>query len=638
MIWMQPVKLLIFLFFFTTVCLGLLNGTGLLARAKEEREEETSLPKGFSGNQTVRRWVAGELRFDSTTAYEKPFYDVDFDFVFWNRQSGTSLKIPAFWDGGQRFAVRFALTETGIWDFTVHCSDPENALHEQTGSVLCEAYSGPHEIYQRGFLKTNGRYFTYHDGTPFFYLGDTHWHMVLEDIDREITAEDGTKTNRFAYTLTKRAEQGFTVIQSEPLGEYDGENGYFKGIFQKEFGNSQLARFQQYDKYFALIAERGFVHANAQFSYPTELGDAMDRISDADLARLCRYWAARYAAYPVLWTLSQECDDDYYYGTTGQFIFTAENNPWKKVAVFLHEADPYRHPLSAHQENSENTLASTSAFSDVEGHNWWAAQINYDWSGGTQFRLYRDYWEHGSGKPGIEYEGRYDHFWTGTAGARLQGWLAFLNGMYGYGYGSAKIWSANEKPGIWGGAISDTMDDGLEVLTRQEMDITWQESLKLPAARQMGYMKQFFSAFEWWRLEPCFESNDVFCYTGDKIVGDAAKYSAAYIKDERYVVYFYNKGTETGFFRGLQKGKTYQCRWFQPCTGEYREAYRAKADKDGMLKIGEKPDNGDWVFTAVPAPARSCSGVCRALLACLAVISAAAAIGIPLRAHKKRRG
>lgn len=101
----------------------------------------------------------------------------------------------------------------------------------------------------------------------------------------------------------------------------------------------------------------------------------MHTISDDDLARLCRYWAARYGAYPVLWTLSQECDNDYYYGTTGQFVFTAETNPWKKVAQYLHSYDPYQHPLSAHQENSANTLASNSAFRSVEGHNWWAAQI-----------------------------------------------------------------------------------------------------------------------------------------------------------------------------------------------------------------------------------------------------------------------
>lgn len=151
-------------------------------------------------------------------------------------------------------------------------------------------YDGEHEIYKRGFLKAEQRYFTYADGTPFFYLGDTHWHMALEEIDTKEEFEDGTVASRFEYTLMRRKELGFTVIQSEPLGVYDGDNSYFKRIFTEKFGEEQLARFQQYDKYFKLIAERGFVHANAQFSYPTALGDAMHLISDEDLARLCRYW------------------------------------------------------------------------------------------------------------------------------------------------------------------------------------------------------------------------------------------------------------------------------------------------------------------------------------------------------------
>lgn len=632
--WLLPAKsmmalLVLFVIFFLS--LG-------IAGKDSRAAEEAALLEPFTGDPEVQTWVASEIRFESPVAYENPFYDVEIDFIFKHRQNGTAYKIPAFWDGGQSFAVRYALPQPGLWDVAVECSDAANPLNGQAGTVRCSEYGGAHEIYKRGFIKAGQRYFTYADGTPFFYLGDTHWHMVLEDIDQKMEFEDGTKASRFEYTLMRRKELGFTVIQSEPLGEYDGDNSYFKKIFTEAFGDEQLARFQQYDKYFKMIAEMGFVHANAQFSYPTALGDAMQIISDADLARLCRYWAARYSAYPVLWTLSQECDNDYYYGTTGQFIFTAETNPWKKVAEYLHSYDPYAHPLSAHQENSGNTLSTNSAFRSVEGHNWWAAQINYDWNGGTQFHLYQDYWEYGSGKPGIEYEGRYDHFWTGTWGARLQGWLAFLNGMYGYGYGSQKIWSANDTPGIWAGAIQETVSDGLEVLTDKDMDITWQESLALPAARQMGYMKQFFSEYEWWKLEPCFASDEFFrTDLGSK--GDTNQYSAAHDGDTTYIAYFYNTGRSTGAFKGLRKS-AYRCRWFNPCTGEYQEPYTVKVDKSGVLEIGEKPDNGDWVFSAVlDQAADSGHKISPAWIAGIiagAALLAAAAVGTVLSIRRRR--
>ncbi len=622
---------LLFLFVIFFVCLGVFSWNEAPLQAAGKPADLGT----FIGNNWTQIWVASELAFQSAGSYENPFYDVEFDFVFTHRQSGTTYKVPAFWNGGQNFIVRYALTKRGLWDFTVECSDESNPLNGLTGTVACMNYDGEHEIYKRGFLKAEQRYFTYADGTPFFYLGDTHWHMALEEIDTKEKFEDGTVASRFEYTLMRRKELGFTVIQSEPLGVYDGDNSYFKRIFTEEFGEEQLARFQQYDKYFKLIAEMGFVHANAQFSYPTALGDAMHLISDEDLARLCRYWVARYSAYPVLWTLSQECDNDYYYGTTGQFIFTAETNPWKKVAEYMHAYDPYQHPLSAHQENSGNTLASNSAFRSVEGHNWWAAQINYDWSGGTQFDAYKNYWEYGAGKPGIEYEGRYDHFWTGTWGARLQGWLAFLNGMYGYGYGSAKIWSANETPGIWAGAIQNSVSDGLETLTYEDMDITWQESLALPAAQQMGYMKQFFSEYEWWKLEPCFDSEEYYrSDLGSK--GDANRYSAAHIGDTVYIAYFYNVGRDTGAFKQLQEGR-YVCTWFDPCTGASREPYRVNVDSSGILEIGEKPNNGDWVFSAVfDKPADPGTELFGKLLAA-GTLLAVAAFCTALLVRKRRR-
>ena len=267
--------------------------------------------------------------------------------------------------------------------------------------------------------------------------------------------------------------------------------------------------------------------------------------------------------------------------------------------------------------------------------------MNYSWQGGTQFNIYQDYWEHGSGKPGIEYEGMYDHFWTGTWGARLQGWLAFLNGMYGYGYGSAKIWSANETPGIWAGAIQQKIDDGLEQLTYQDMDISWQESLNLPAAAQLGYMKQFFSQYEWWNLTPCFSSNEIFeSYMGGK-TGDEFRYSAAHIGTDLYMAYFYNIGMDSGAFKGLQKG-TYVCKWFDPCTGEYRDEHERKIDSKGLMEIGDKPNNGDWVFIAEYLPgssggASSGGGFTAWIVAGAALLVAAAASVLLILRSKKRR-
>lgn len=547
----------------------------------------------INGNAEI--WVANEAEFQSPVSYERPFYDVEFDFVFTHKESNKELRIPAFWDGEDTFKVRFALTDLGEWNYKIFCSDESNSLNGEEGTVNCIEYSGEHEIYRRGFLKTQDRYFVYADGTPFFYLGDTHWHMVLEDIEKEEVQEDGRVASRFEYTLLRRKEQGFTVIQSQPLGKvYKGRNSYFVDLFTADFDDAQLSRFQNLDKYFKLIADMGFVHTNSQLGYVSDLGDNMRTMKEGELERLCRYWVARYGAYPVMWTLAQECDNDYYYGS-GQFYFTAETNPWKQVAAYIQKYDSYHNPMTAHQENSGSTLASNSAFKDVEGHNWWAAQINYSWYEGTQFSVYKNYWTLGGGKPLVKYETAYDHYWTNTKGARLHGWMAFLNGACGYGYGSQKIWSANESYGVWAGAYTDkTISTGVDTVTKLDQSITWQESLELPASKQLGYMKNYLEERQWWTFTPCFDSYNYFI-PAEKLNNH---YGAARNQDGDMVIYFYNYGYETGTLNGLSPYSNYRCRWFNPNTGHYKEDFTAISNELGQLEIGQKPDSDDWVFSA----------------------------------------
>ena len=133
---------------------------------------------------TVNQWVASEMTFESEQDYASPFYDVDFDVIFTHKKTGFELKIPGFWDGGKVFKVRFALTQVGEWSFVTVCSDKDNTgLHNKSGRIMCVEYNGELEIYKRGFVKTdpNLRYFVYDDGTPFFYLGDTHW-VIGEEV------------------------------------------------------------------------------------------------------------------------------------------------------------------------------------------------------------------------------------------------------------------------------------------------------------------------------------------------------------------------------------------------------------------------------------------------------------------------
>src|SRR5688572_31897531 len=60
-------------------------------------------------------------------------------------------------------------------------------------------------------VSENARFLTTGDGSPFFYLGDTAWELL-----HRLTREEAE-----SY-LKRRAEQGYTVIQTVVLAEFSG--------------------------------------------------------------------------------------------------------------------------------------------------------------------------------------------------------------------------------------------------------------------------------------------------------------------------------------------------------------------------------------------------------------------------------
>ena len=544
-------------------------------------------------------WRMAEFAFTASSDYAAGGGDaVRFDASFSNRTSSAVMVRPGFWDGGRSFLVRFAPPQPGVWDWRTVSDDA--ALNEKTGSFEALPYGGPHAIYRHGFLKAERgkKYLLHADGTPFFYLGDTHWGMYREELDEPGPHAGGTgATSHFKYIVDRRVQQGFTVYQSEPIdAAFHLEDGHVDA--------ADIAGFRQADRYYRYLADAGLVHANAEFFFTASMTDKLAR-DEAALERLSRYWVARFGAFPVLWTLAQEMDNDFYFEQAKSERWSFKDNPWVKVAEYLHRYDAYAHPLSGHQESAWNTSVTGAGTNsdrskisgdgksvflseDVArrtGHNWWAAQWSPNLTHGLDLAGVRDYWA--SPRPAVCYEGRYCGLWTKDYGARAQGWISLLSGFCGYGYGAIDQWLYKSTY-----QVDKPSHDGVETITIEDKARPWCESLEYPSARQMTHLKKFFTSFDWWNLKPDFEERRT--YDTRDVVGVHA------VAGKRHVFYFYGKGRRTLPVSGLDPDAFYTLRWFDPRAGEWGEESIVRPDADGRFVPPARPDEQDWALELFP--------------------------------------
>ncbi|WP_189001268.1 apiosidase-like domain-containing protein, partial [Paenibacillus nasutitermitis] len=226
----------------------------------------------------------------------------------------------------------------------------------------------------------------YQDGTPFFYLADTHWFLSREKWgESNVPGTD----SQFKTAIDKRKEQGFTAIQSHP-------DGHRLTMCNTGCTEIDLDKFRDYDQKVNYIAEQGLVHnmGIGAFHHTQE-------ITAEGAERLGKYFAARYGAYPALWFTAQEVD--------GPLDMPKEEQEavWMGASAAIEESDAYGQPQSVHMMPGVPKQQ-------------WAAQPWHDWfmtQGGHGTVLsanhYKRYWDYAPTKPFLESENNYEGLYIG---------------------------------------------------------------------------------------------------------------------------------------------------------------------------------------------------------------------------------
>jgi len=517
-----------------------------------------------------------EISLFSDKEYANPFTDVDIDAIF-TSENGVRISLPGFWNGENEWKVRFSPNSVGKWTYAIYCTDKDNKALEAKGELECVDAPRKTELEKHGYvqLERANRYFTYADGKPFFYLGDTHWQMPdFERLD-ECNYPGCTCGNQFRHLADDRIKKGFTVYQTYfDSAESDGGGNKRRYHWWKE--KYSLINPQAFndtmDKMIEYLADNGITTAMG-FGVHCSTPRAMNYEAEP-LLRFARYCVARYACYPVMWITAQEISN-----LAGNEKVTAFDI-WQKVGALVGELDGYHRPNGAHQHVHPADSERSKVIESQPWHQWWTLQAGH---GGVKMlqprQFYQGYYELPSKKPILETECHYEDIYCsgfcGSEASRIGAWNAIQSGCCGFTYGVTGVWAMR-----WN---QDT-DCGWSAYSPEP----WYIGMNKPGSDEMTHLKKFYEYVGFERLTPSFG----FEFASFEMRAFA---TISHYKKDIFVFYFSNEIDETGDIINLKKDVEYQARWYDPIHGIFLDIPSIKTT-DGTYKVPERPTKRDWVL------------------------------------------
>jgi hypothetical protein len=516
-----------------------------------------------------------EWAYSSGKGYQDPFHEVEVEVVFTD-PDGEERRVPAFWAGENTWRVRYASPKVGRHRYRSVCSDESNPdLHGVEGVLEVTPYRGNHPLFQHGPLRVSGnrRYLEHHDGTPFFWLGDTWWMGLCQRL---------RWPGDFRALVADRVAKGFTVIQIvaglyPDMPAFDERGANEAGFpWERDYARINPAYFDMADLRIDYLVRSGLV--------PCLVGCWGYFLPWMGVERMKQHWrnlVARYGAYPVVWCLAGEGIMPYYLSEAKEQDSIFQKKGWTELAAYVRAIDPYHHPITIHPTDSARRQVEDPALLDFDmlqtGHGDRTSIPN------TVRQVVGSY--QGTPRmPVINGEVCYEGIGEACRQEvqRFMFWACLLNGACGHTYGANGIWQVNTReqpygPSPHGMAWGHT---------------PWEEAYQLPGSAQLGRGKRLLERYEWWRFEPHPEwvephwSEENF----------HAPYAAGIPGEVR--IFFLPWFTPTVRVKGLEPGVHYRAFLFNPADGSEQDLGHVAPDTAGdwPLPLARLPIFQDWVL------------------------------------------
>ncbi len=300
--------------------------------------------------QTIRQYEPVEIVLTSTADYANPYTDVSLSAVFYSDQGDTLLR-PGFWDGENRWKIRFASPSASTnWNYrTVASNVADTGLHGNTGHLVSTAGTTANSLRSHGPLQMSPgkRNLVHHDGTPFLLVGDTPWALPFR----------ATYGQALIYA-EKRAYQGFNaalLMTVQPDTKAKGpdaratDQGFARGFDDLSDGHLNQLRpeyFAYLDSTTNILLEHGIVPVYQPVFHGfgwKGLEVLGNKIEAEEYVRYCRYLLARYGAQPAIWLIAADHDG---------------NDPGvREAGEMLEREDAYHQPAGIHYNPCDDFVA-----------------------------------------------------------------------------------------------------------------------------------------------------------------------------------------------------------------------------------------------------------------------------------------
>ena len=321
-------------------------------------------------------------------AHPNPYVSVELRAEFRSPKKGTTYVMPAFWDGGGQFRLRFSPLDEGRWDFRLISNI--DSLNRKMGSFNALPPRSP------GFVRIfNFRYFRYDQPeTAHFWMGDTCYKFAT------------IPWKTFRRLIDIRAEQKFNHLRGLVLGLDQSAEKVLEDL-----DRPSTDYFREVDRRVAYMNSKGITYDLLLAGGRNQLAELLPERRQRE--RYVRYLVARYAAMNITWQGVQEWEE---YEDGARLL--------REINGYITKMDPYKHPRSTHAVTTSGALfeegwmdyvvqqSSSTDLAAVEYEMYPVPHVNADFG----------YEDSGAGK-----SGQND---VDTAEFRRRLWRAAMNGQY----------------------------------------------------------------------------------------------------------------------------------------------------------------------------------------------------------------